>query len=574
MKFLPASLRLLPAKTRPLAGVCLFGLVAGGGAVAFQKGVAWVYHYSYELPAAAGGLGRFALLSLAVIVVSSLLVGWLLTRFCPEAAGSGIPQVKLAYWKESGAMPLRVAGVKFLAGVISLGGGQSLGREGPTVQIGSSLAANLAGVLGIPKSHRRAACAAGASAGLAAAFNSPLAAMAFVLEEIIGDLNSRALGGVLIAAVVGAFVVHAAVGPQPAFLLPPIEAPSWRAYLLMPLCAALATAAGLAFQRGTLRLRQSARSWRLPRMFHPLAAGLATWAVGVTVFAITGRLGIFSLGYGDLTAALTTGLVAQTVALLLGGTLVVTNLCYGLGGWGGIFSPNLFLGGMCGVLVGALGGPFLNLSDADRLLLAVGGMSACLGAVVQAPLTAILIIFEMTHQFALVPGLMLAVLVSIGLARLGGRPNFYEEILVQDGHRMEQVIPPRDLRSWQNLPLSAVANFHPVALESLAPEALRAALACHPYRRFPVVEAGEPKGVLLRREAEEALAAGREPRLEPAVMCAPEGSVRACQEAFAESASGLVLLTEHGAEGGRLLGVITLHDLLRTQTQMSDRDAE
>lgn len=170
-----------------------------------------------------------------MIFAASLLTGWLLNFFAPEAAGSGIPQGKVDFWKEFGHAPRRIALVKFLAGAVCIGGGQSLGREGPTVQIGSNLSSTIAGLLGVSKQNCRAASAAGAAAGLAAAFKAPLASVAFVLEEIIGDLNSRSLGPVLLAAVIGAFIVHAMVGPQPAFLLPHIGEPTWHAYSLMPI---------------------------------------------------------------------------------------------------------------------------------------------------------------------------------------------------------------------------------------------------------------------------------------------------------------------------------------------------
>lgn len=253
---------------------------------------------------------------------------------------------------------------------------------------------------------------------------------AFVLEEIIGDLNSRSLGAVLLASVVGAFLVHAIIGAQPAFALPPIEEPTWRGYLLMPLAAAFATAAGIFFQRATLWLRINARKLQaVPRWLHPLAGGLITWAIGIGVFSFTGRLGVFALGYDDLSDALLHGMAWQIALVLLGGKLIATIASYGLGGCGGIFSPNLFFGAMCGITVAGVSGHFTPLNRSDDLLLAIGAMSACLGAVVQAPVTAILIIFEMTHQFAVVPGLMLAGLVSQAVARAVERHNFYDEVL-------------------------------------------------------------------------------------------------------------------------------------------------
>src|ERR1700748_1611649 len=145
---------------------------------------------------------------------------------------------------------------------------------------------------------------------------------------------------------------------------------------------------------------------------------------------------------------------------------------------------------MCGVAVASLSTPLVSLNDSDRTLLAVGGMSACLGGVVQAPVTSVLIIFEMTHQFALVPGLMIAALVSQLVARRCNHENFYEAVLTQDGHDMAHVVPPRDLRSWQNLPISAIAHFEPVIIGSLEQSAIAVVLQQTPYQRFPVVTDG------------------------------------------------------------------------------------
>ncbi len=556
-------------KSRPVVSTCLYGLVASLAAVAFQLVINWIYRRLYLVPSG-GDFWRFAWISLAVIVLSSLIVGWLLNSLCPEAAGSGIPQVKLSYWKEFGFAPRRIAWIKFVAGIVSIGGGQSLGREGPTVQIGSNLASSLAGLIGVSKQSRRGANAAGAAAGLAAAFNAPLAAVAFVLEEIIGDLNSRALGAVLLASVIGAFIVHAFIGAQPAFELPALNEPTWRAYLMMPIAAALAALVGVFFQRASLSLRKQARNFKpLPRSLHPLIGGLVTWGAGMMIFSATGRLGVFALGYEDLSDALLHGMAWRLAALLLIGKLIATIASYGFGGCGGIFSPNLFFGGMCGSIVAGLGSHFLALNQSDALLLAIGGMSACLGAVVQAPVTAVLIIFEMTHQFAVVPGLMLAVLVSQVIARTLVRHNFYDEVLLQDGHQMEHVIPPRDLRSWHNLPISAIANFTPVFIEDLGESNLKAILEKHPYRFFPVLEEGQLRGMAPRVELEVAIAEHRPPRLLPARECRPATSIRESQTSLIESVTGTVLLTD--PQQGKVLAIVTLHDVLRAQVSMSER---
>ncbi len=573
MATLSAEFHRIHDKARPVIGTLLYGLVASLAAVGFQLSINWIYNFSYLAPSRAS-FSHFLLLSFTVVVVTSLIAGWLLYAFCPDAAGSGIPQVKLRYWKEFGHAPRRIAIIKFIAGAISIGGGQSLGREGPTVQIGGNLSSSLAGVLGVSKQNRRAATAAGAAAGLAAAFNAPLASVAFVLEEIIGDLNSRSLGAVLLASVVGAFVVHAMIGAQPSFGLPPIAEPTWRGYVLMPIAAGFATSAGIFFQRATLWLRAKTRSARaVPRWLHPLAGGLITWIIGVSVFAKTGRLGVFALGYGDLSDALLHGMAWQIALLLLGGKLIATIASYGFGGCGGIFSPNLFFGAMCGIIVAGVGGHFTALNRSDDLLLAIGAMSACLGAVVQAPVTAILIIFEMTHQFAVVPGLMLAGLVSQALARAVERHNFYDEVLAQDGHQMQHVIPPRDLRSWHNLPISAITNFTPVVVTDRSEAALRALLDHHPYRHFPVLENGAIAGMATRREIEAALADHRPLKLEPAFSCRPVDSIRASQSSLVESPTNTVVVTDGtGGSDGKLLGIVTLHDVLRAQVALAEQE--
>jgi CIC family chloride channel protein len=544
---------------------CLYGLGAGASAVFFQLGINWLYRL---------GLGKlsqqststFLIGSLAIIVVSSLLMGWLLNSFCREAAGSGIPQLKLAFWKDFGTVPWRVAWVKFVAGIVSIGGGQSLGREGPSVQLAGAVSSNLAGLAGEAKQNRRLAAAAGAAAGLAAAFNTPLAATTFVLEEIIGDLNSRLLGGVLLASVLGALVVHGVIGAQPSFTLTGAAAPSWVGYLLTPVVAALAGLVGVYFQKASLGLRGRMKSTRrVPGWLLPLAGGLITWGLGVAVFERTQRLGVFSLGYDDLSSALAGDIGWQLATVLLAAKFIATFTCYGFGGCGGIFSPTLFFGGMTGVALAGLVGLEWPMARADTLTLAVVGMSACLGAVVGAPVTGILIVFEMTHEFALVPVLMIGALVSQAISRKMNRENFYDALLTQDGHHIEHVRPPRDLQSWQQFPVSAIANFRPVIIRDLVPAKLQDVLKAHPYQRFPVVQGDKLTGILTRREAEAALRENRAPKLENATTCLPHQTVRKLQGLLVESPSNFVVLVDD--DGGIILGIVTLHDLLRAEVE-------
>jgi len=247
--------------------------------------------------------------------------------------------------------------------------------------------------------------------------------------------------------------------------------------------------------------------------------------------------------------------------------LIATVACYGFGGCGGIFSPTLFLGGMTGVLLTGLFGFFFDLHTEAQITLAVVGMSACLGAVVRAPVTGILIVFEMTNEFYLVPALMLGALISTAISRKFCKANFYEELLEQDGHQLEHVIPPRDLKSWQQLPVSAIANFSPIILKDTSKESIQELVDTYPYLRFPVVIDREIQGVLSREEALEALEEDREPELTPLVTCSPSQSIRELQFSLIESKSGLVGLLDPG--GKRLIGIVTLHDLLRREVAIT-----
>jgi CIC family chloride channel protein len=286
------------------------------------------------------------------------------------------------------------------------------------------------------------------------------------------------------------------------------------------------------------------------------------------VFAVNGHTGVFGLGYNDLSLALNNKLVWQAAGVLVVAKFLATVASYGWGGCGGIFSPTLFLGGLTGLFLAGVAGMWIPLSTADRIVLAAVGMSACFNAVVRAPLTALLIVFEMTHQFSMVPALMFCSIVSQAIARLGGRHNFYDALLLQDGHELIRIKPPRDLESWQKLPVSQIARTRPVVLPDLERATVQSYLDSYPYNRFPVVVAGNIHGVASRQELKSALAENLPPRLTPPVLCTPETSVRDVGALLMESGSGMVLIRP--LQGADISAVVTLHDLLRAQTALAE----
>jgi len=328
-----------------------------------------VFSILWEVPSQQMQPGRFAVFSLATILVTTIAASLILIFVSRAAAGSGIPQVKVAYWRDFGVMPAKVIVAKFFAGVLSIGGGCSFGREGPTVHIAGALASNLAGWFGVAKEGRRPAILCGAAAGLAGAFNTPLSAIAFVLEQIREDLNDRSfLAQVLIASATATFVCQAFLGENPAFVIPPLSPMSSIPYLLVIPTAGLAALAGVGFQKGTLAWRaEIKRIKRIPPFLKGPIGALINWVLGIAVFLGIAKIGVFGLGYGDLESMLGGGITGPQATILLIAKLAATTAVYAWGGAGGIFSPTLFFGAAIGVVFSDLCRLVLNLQPSDRI---------------------------------------------------------------------------------------------------------------------------------------------------------------------------------------------------------------
>jgi len=552
----------LPETTRTILATALLSLVAAGTAIAFLSVTNGLFALTFlnfaKLP-----LPYFLLTSLLTIGGTSLASGLLLSKISPEAAGSGIPQLKAAYWTEMGYVPLKPIIVKFIAGALAIGGGTSLGREGPTVYMGGGLASLLSAFMGSPKQSRRGPALIGASASLAAAFNTPLASITFVLEEIVGDLSSRSIGRVLLSSIIGAFAVYALIGRQPAFAVPSIENVTWVHYAIAPIVAIAAAFAGALFHKYALELRKRVKRQRAyPSWLMPLFGALLTWAIAVSIFMTTGKLGVFGLGYLDLEAVLGNNFVWWVAGIMVVAKLAATIFSYGFGGAGGIFSPLLFIGGMAGYFIGGLFSLFLPLSPSDRIVLSAVGMSTCLGTVLKAPLSTLLIVFEMTHQFAMVPALLIGMFVTMAASGLTGKENFYDAILVQDGHELHKIRPPLDLTGWHRLELSAIANRKPVIANSIEVRDLEKLLGDHRFQRFPLVLDGRLVGVLERGALRDSLSRGLPPKPEEAVTCDEDRLIQDASELFIKSTGGFLILLD---KEQRVSGIVTLHDLLRAQ---------
>jgi len=416
-----------------VAGTAVIGLSAGLAAVAFHHAMIWVGHWLVNLPSG-WAAWQFALFVLASMAAAAFVTGLMIKHWAPDAPGSGIPQVKAAYHSGKLDFTWRLVFVKFFGGALSIGTGSSLGREGPTIHIGAAIASKVANLLREDSSAKANAVCAGSAAGLAAAFSSPLAGVTLVLEEIAGGKNQNKFAGrALLAAALASSVVYALTDGAASLPIGPDLPLSWRVLWLSPVVAVVAGAAGLLFQGATLSLRARSKKSPLPGPVKLALGAAAGGAVALTAFLLTGHLGAFGLGEEDMLSALTNRITWQVAFVLLVAKLAATTLCYGPGGCGGIFAPIIFFGAMSGLLVHGLLAPVLGLTTADQTLLALVGMTACLGAVVRAPITSILIVLEMTWQIHVLPALMVAAVISVFMNRTFFAGNFYDEALRQDG---------------------------------------------------------------------------------------------------------------------------------------------
>jgi chloride channel protein, CIC family len=426
--------RLPSERQRMLAFTILAGGVCGLAAVAFHLSIGWLEALLIDRANAAPG-HSWIVWTILTPAFGGLVAGLGLTYWVPAAAGSGIPQVKVAYALRYGLITLRETIGKFVLCAVQIGSGASLGLEGPTVQICAGVSSLLARAARLSPQNRRRMTSVGMSAGIAAAFNAPIAAITFTIEELVGDLDQTMLTGVIVAAALAAVVEHSILGSNPVFhadrsyTLGHASSLVW--YALLGLLAALLS---IAFTDSLLWLRGRFKELTsIPKWVHPAIGGLATGALAVVGFELYHVNGIAGDPYKTLTVALTGTLTLPFMVIFCLLKLAATVCSYSSGGSGGIFAPSLFMGAMLGGAVGYIDVTVFHHSSDAIGAFAVVGMGAVFAGIVRAPMTSVLIVFEMTGGYGLVLPLMIANMSAFALARHWRRVPVYEALLAQDG---------------------------------------------------------------------------------------------------------------------------------------------
>ena len=365
---------------------------------------------------------------LLVPVAGSALMGYLLYRFFPDARGSGVPQTKAALYARGGRISLGTVVGKFFCTSATLAGGIPLGREGPAVQVGAGIASVLGRRLGLRPKKVKALVPAGAAAAVAAAFNTPLAAVLFSLEEVVGDLHAPVLGSVVLASATSWAMLRLLLGNDPLFQVPQYQLVHPGEFGIYAMLGVAGGFVSVAFTKLLLWMR--ARFLRFPKKtlwFQPVAGGLT---VGMMGWFMPQLLGV---GYKHVGEALNGNMALKLMILLLVLKFFAVVASYASGNAGGIFGPSLFLGAMLGGIVGNVANHFLPNYVGTPGAYALVGMGTAFAGIVRAPMTSVVMIFEITRDYAVIVPLMISNLVSFFISGRFQKQPIYEVLAHQDG---------------------------------------------------------------------------------------------------------------------------------------------
>jgi chloride channel protein, CIC family len=357
------------------------------------------------------GLGMFFVI--LVPVLGGVMYGPIVDRFAKEARGHGVPEVMLAIAQQGGWIGPQVAVVKSLASALCIGSGGSVGREGPIVQIGSALGSSIGQALRIPDARLRLLVACGAAGGISATFNAPIAGVFFALELILRDFATESFGVVVLASVTADVIGRAAFGSTSFLSLPKFHTAAPVEYLLYAGLGILAAGAGVTFTKalyGTEDLLD--RVWRGPEWLRPAAGGMLLGLV------LLGLPQMYGVGYPVLEAGIRGQYVLWFLLILLVGKITATSLTIGIGGSGGVFTPSLFMGAMLGTAYGLAAQHLFGDAVGPAGAYGLVGMGAVFASAARAPITAVLIIFELTGDYTIILPLMTAIALATGVSTL------------------------------------------------------------------------------------------------------------------------------------------------------------
>ncbi|MDV2992765.1 MAG: H(+)/Cl(-) exchange transporter ClcA [Chroococcidiopsis sp. SAG 2025] len=556
-----------PRRTSAIAEACLIGLVAAWSAVLLKTGSGWlgamrVYH-SNLLPA--------WILLPSVGLAFGYLSGLLVERLAPEASGSGIPHVKAVLANAATDISWRTAGVKLLASTLAIGSGLPIGRQGPTVHIGAALAAQFSRWVPTSPDHRRQMIAAGAGAGLAAAFNAPITGVLFVVEELLHDLSSLTLGTAILASFIGA-VVSRILGGRSLDLSLVLTAHSTSFSLIeLPFFLLLGILAGLL---GSLFHRGIIASLKFYRQLHVSLSLRIALAGSISGMAIALLPPTFRDNSGLREFLITGDASLELAAIAFVAQFILTLVAFGSGAPGGLFAPSLIIGSALGYMVGLT--EFHILGIGSPATYALAGMGAFFSVVSKVPITAIAIVFEMTTDFNLVLPLMIGSVTAYLIAERLAPGSLYNKILQLKGINLESAVTPKGILAELTAEDVMQRRVETLGAQMTLDEAVQAFSRSH-HRGFPVVDNSKLVGIITQTD----LAKIRD---RPLPGDTPISEVMTPQPVtvspHATLAHVLYLLDRYQlsrlpvVENRRMVGIITRADIIRVEADKLSGETE
>jgi chloride channel protein, CIC family len=436
-------------------------------------------------------------------ILGSLVMGYLLYRYFPDARGSGIPQTKAALYAREGRITAATAFGKFFCTSATLASGIPLGREGPTVQVGAGIASVLGRFLRLRPEKVKALIPVAAAAAIAAAFNTPLAAVLFALEEIVGDLHAPVLGSVVLASATSWAVLRLVLGNDPLFKVPQYQLVNPWEFLIYAVLGLAGGLVSVAFTKLLLNLRQ--RFFKFPRFtlpFQPVVGGILVAIMGWFVPQVLG------VGYDYVGDVLNGRMLLRLMVLLLVLKLLSVTVAYASGNAGGIFGPSLFLGAMLGGAVGTVAHNIFPAHVATPGAYALVGMGTAFAGIIRAPMTSVVMIFETTRDYAVIVPLMISNLISFFISSRLQKQSIYEALALQDGIHLPTA-ETRDQDEQFRVALAMRPPAEVLSVDMLLQEALDAVRNSE-TTAWPVINSTGVVGVLTFGKLQQAAAIGAE----------------------------------------------------------------
>jgi len=389
--------------------------------------------------------------------IGGLIYGPLVNRFAPEARGHGVPEVMYAMSHKGGRIPAKVAIVKSLASAICIGAGGSVGREGPIVQIGSAIGSSLGQRFKVSENRLRILVACGAAGGIAATFNAPIAGVFFALELLLGEFATEGFATVVIASVTASVIGRAAFRNVPFISLPAFSVNHPIQYLFYIVLGVMAALVGIMFTRVLYWIEDLCdRIWRGPEWARPVVGGLF---LGLILLVLPEMYGV---GYPILQGGLEGKYALGFLIVLLIGKMVATSFTIGIGGSGGVFAPSLFIGAMFGAAFGTVLHMITPFYSGALGPYALVGMGAVFAGAARAPMTAIVILFELTGDYTIILPLMLAIAMATIASRVLMNDTIYTLKLRRRG---VDVLKKSNIELLKSESVASIMRPQPVAIE-------------------------------------------------------------------------------------------------------------